>query len=44
MQLSLRLSFYLRCSLRDYTVASTMKFQVKIVVAIESRGRAHNST
>jgi hypothetical protein len=31
MELSLRLSFHLRHSLRGYTVGTTVRFQVKIV-------------
>jgi hypothetical protein len=34
MQLSLRLSFHLRHSLRDYTVGTTMGFEVEIVEAL----------
>jgi hypothetical protein len=34
MQLSLRLSFYLRCSLGGYTVGTTVGFWVEIVVAL----------
>jgi hypothetical protein len=34
MELSLRLSSYLRCSLSDYTVGTTMGFLVEIVEAL----------
>jgi hypothetical protein len=34
MELSLRLSFYLRCSLGGYTVGTTMGFPVKIMEAL----------
>jgi hypothetical protein len=34
MQLSLRLSFYLRCSLGDYMVGTTMGFHFKIMEAL----------
>jgi hypothetical protein len=39
MELSLRLSFYLRCSLGGYTVGTNMRFPPEIVVAL-----AHNLT
>jgi hypothetical protein len=34
MELSLRLSFYLRHSLEDYTVGTTTEFQVELVEAL----------
>jgi hypothetical protein len=34
MELSLRLSFYLRCSLGGYTVGTTAGFSVEIVEAL----------
>jgi hypothetical protein len=34
MKLSLRLSFYLRCSLGGYTVGTTLGFSVKIMEAL----------
>jgi hypothetical protein len=34
MELSLRLSFYLRCSLGGYTVGTTIGFPVEIVEAL----------
>jgi hypothetical protein len=34
MELSIRLSFYLRCSLEGYTVGTTMGFLVKIMEAL----------
>jgi hypothetical protein len=34
IDLSLCLSFYLRCNLRGYTVGSTARFLVKIVEAL----------
>jgi hypothetical protein len=36
MKLSLRLSFYLRCSLEGYMVATTTGFLVKIVESLAS--------
>jgi hypothetical protein len=35
MELSLRMSFYLRCNLRGYTVGTTPGFLVEIVEALD---------
>jgi hypothetical protein len=39
MELSLRLSFYIRCSLRSYTVGTTAGFPIKIVEALAPQYR-----
>jgi hypothetical protein len=39
MELSLRQSFYLRCSLRGYTVGTTTVFLVEIVEALALQSR-----
>jgi hypothetical protein len=39
MEQSLRLSFYLRCSLRGYTVSTITEFPVEIMEALAPQSR-----